>query len=62
MFGLRTSFLCPVVAFCILLGVSSSTSHSACVLSDAPNQCGAFCMYDHCMISTPNPGNRRAVC
>jgi len=54
MFGLRNSLLCPAVAFCILLGVSNSISESVCVLSDAPNQCGAFCMaalhplYDQC--------------
>ncbi|KRJ97097.1 uncharacterized protein LOC26535431 [Drosophila yakuba] len=41
---LRIYFLCLVVTFCILFGVSHSTSDSICVLSDAPQQCGAFCL------------------
>ncbi|XP_043641080.1 pulmonary surfactant-associated protein D-like [Drosophila teissieri] len=44
MCGLRTCFLCLVVASCILFGVCHSTSDSICVLSDAPQQCGAFCL------------------
>ncbi|XP_043641033.1 collectin-43-like [Drosophila teissieri] len=44
MCGLRTCFLCLVVAFCLLFGVSHSTNESVCVLSDAPQQCGAFCL------------------
>ncbi|XP_039490537.1 collectin-43-like [Drosophila santomea] len=44
MCGLRIYFLCLVVTFCILFGVSHSTSDSICVLSDAPQQCGAFCL------------------
>ncbi|XP_043641082.1 ladderlectin-like [Drosophila teissieri] len=54
MFRLHIGFLCHVVAFFILFGVSHSTSESVCVLSDAPKQCSAFCMaalqplYNHC--------------
>ncbi|XP_043641044.1 accessory gland protein Acp29AB-like [Drosophila teissieri] len=44
MFRLRIGFLCLVVASCILFGVSHSTNESVCVLSDAPQQCGAFCL------------------
>ncbi|EDW87285.1 C-type lectin domain family 4 member M [Drosophila yakuba] len=44
MCGLRTCFLCLVVAFCLLFGVSHSTNESVCVLSNAPQQCGAFCL------------------
>ncbi|KRJ97099.1 snaclec subunit A [Drosophila yakuba] len=44
MFRLHIGFLCLVVASCILFGVSHSTSDSICVLSDAPQQCGAFCL------------------
>ncbi|XP_043641073.1 low affinity immunoglobulin epsilon Fc receptor-like [Drosophila teissieri] len=44
MCGLRTCFLCLVVAFCLLFGVSHATNESVCVLSDAPQQCSAFCL------------------
>ncbi|EDW87291.1 accessory gland protein Acp29AB [Drosophila yakuba] len=44
MCGLRTCFLCLVVASCILFGVSHSINESVCVLSNAPQQCGAFCL------------------
>ncbi|XP_043641048.1 accessory gland protein Acp29AB-like [Drosophila teissieri] len=44
MCGLRTFFLCLVFAFCLLFGVSHATNESVCVLSDAPQQCGAFCL------------------
>ncbi|KRJ97098.1 uncharacterized protein LOC26534751 [Drosophila yakuba] len=44
MFRLHIGFLCLVVAFCILFGVCHASSDSICVLSDAPQQCGAFCL------------------
>ncbi|XP_043641081.1 pulmonary surfactant-associated protein D-like [Drosophila teissieri] len=44
MFRLHIGFLCLVIAFCILFGVSHATSDSICVLSNAPQQCGAFCL------------------
>ncbi|KRJ97096.1 accessory gland protein Acp29AB [Drosophila yakuba] len=44
MCGLRIYLLCLVVASCILFGVSHCTNESVCVLSNAPQQCGAFCL------------------
>ncbi|XP_039502527.1 snaclec subunit A-like [Drosophila santomea] len=67
MFRLHIGFLCLVVAFCILFGVCHATSDSICVLSDAPQQCAAFCLaalhplYDQCSKSRQQDNSQEAM-